>query len=79
LISLLAAGGVEHALQIRLELRRILEPERVDRHARDLEAQRVAPDLRREVELLDDLLVADRPADIGSEREPDLARDLGQL
>jgi hypothetical protein len=59
-------------------LRRIVQPEGIDGHARDLEAHRVAPDLEAQVELLDDLLVADRPADVGSEREPDLARDLSQ-
>ena len=55
--------------------RRLAQVERLDRHPLDLEAHRVASDRQRQVEPLDDLLVADRPADVGAERQSDAASD----
>src|SRR5206468_3538602 len=49
--------------------------ERFDGDALDLDADRVALELDR-AESLDDLLVTNRPADVGPEREPDLPRDV---
>src|SRR5262249_29869757 len=55
---------------------RLAQIERLDRHALDIDADGVALPRDREIEALYDLLGADRPADVGAEREPDPASDV---
>ena len=53
----------------------LAQVERLDRHALDLEAHGVAAHRSDEVEPLQHLLEADRPADVGAERQTDVASD----
>src|SRR5205823_1791149 len=73
----LAAGVVPvgEAVEHHVVLAWLAQVERLDGDAIDLDADRVALELDR-AESLDDLLVTNRPADVGPEREPDLPRDV---
>ena len=51
--------------------------ERLDRHATDVESDGVALPRDRQFKALEDFLEADRPADVGTERESDVTGDLG--
>ena len=54
-------------------LARLAQGEGLDRHALDLEADALAADRKLEVELLDQRLEARGPAEVGAERQADLA------
>jgi hypothetical protein len=55
----------------------LAQVERLDRHAAHFEPHRVALVRDRELQPPRDLFEADRPADVGAERKPDLTGDVG--
>ena len=55
---------------------RLAQVEGLDRDPLDGEADDVVADRQRQVELADELLVADRPAQVGAQRQTDPAGDV---
>ena len=51
----------------------LAEVERLDRHPLDLETDGIAADRKSEIQILEDLFVADRPAEVGTQRKSDTA------
>jgi len=58
-------------------LDRLLQVVRLDRHALHVEAHGVSVHRDAEIEALHQVLVTERPADVGAEGETDIANDFG--
>ena len=57
----------------------LAQVERLDGHAVDLDAHLIALPVDDQIEALDELLVTDRPADVGAQRQPDPAGHVGHV